>query len=257
MPASRYDPVGAVCVRPAFLAIGAARLPAAGARAAMKRLLRGVAVRRALAWLLGVYLGVALRTTRWTVQGEGHLAPFLADGPLIVAVWHERLALMPALWLRARRRTEVRGRRVFLLVSRHRDGQLLGTILRRFGLGVVLGSSTRGAVAGLKGSLDRLAGGAVVGITPDGPQGPARVCAPGVAALAALAGAPVLPCAAQIGWRVTLRSWDRMVLPLPFGRGVVVCGPPIAVPRAGWQACLPAIGAALDAAAAEADRAVG
>ncbi len=223
----------------------------------MKRLLRGTAVRRALAWLLGLYLGVALRTTRWSVQGEEHLAPFLADGALIVAVWHERLALMPALWLRARRRGEVRGRRVFLLVSRHRDGRLLGTILRRFGLGVVLGSSTRGGVAGLKGSLDWLARGAVIGITPDGPQGPPRVSAPGVAALAALSGAPVLPCAAQTTRRMTLRSWDRMALPLPFGRGVVVCGPPIAVPRSGWQARVPEIAAALDAVAAQADRAAG
>ena len=223
----------------------------------MKRLLRGAAVRRVLARLLGLYLGVALRTTRWTVQGEAHLAPFLADGALIFAVWHERLALMPALWLRVRRRADMRQRRVFLLASRHRDGRLIGTILRGFGLGVVLGSSTRGGVAGLKGSLDWLARGAVIGITPDGPQGPPRVCAPGVAALAALSGAPVLPCAAQTTRRLILRSWDRMALPLPFGRGVVVCGPPIAVPRTGWQASLPEIAAALDAAAAQADRTVG
>ncbi|MGH2519630.1 MAG: lysophospholipid acyltransferase family protein, partial [Chloroflexota bacterium] len=157
----------------------------------MKRLLRGAAVRRALAWLLGLYLGFALRSTRWTVEGEGNLAPYLAGGPLIVACWHERLALMPALWLHASRRANAHPPRVFLLVSRHRDGQLIGTILRRFGLGVVLGSTKHGGAAGLKGSLDRLNQGAVVGIAPDGPRGPPRVPAPGVAALAALSGAPV------------------------------------------------------------------
>ncbi len=223
----------------------------------MKRLLRGAAVQTALARLLGLYLGFALRSTRWTLEGEAHLAPFLAGGPLIVACWHERLALMPALWLRARRRPEVHGRQIFLLVSRHRDGQLIGTILRGFGLGVVLGSTTRGGAAGLKGSLDRLGQGAIVGIAPDGPQGPPRTPAPGVAALAALSGAPVLPCAAQTRRRWTLSSWDRMALPLPFGRGTLVCGAPIAVPRGDWKAALPVITAALSAVAAQADRSCG
>ena len=223
----------------------------------MKRLLRGAAVQGLLARLLGLYLGFALRSTRWTLEGEEHLAPFLASGALIVACWHERLALMPALWLHARGRPGGRGRQVVLLVSRHRDGQLIGTILRRFGLGVVLGSTSRGGAAGLKGSLDRLGQGAVIGIAPDGPRGPPRTAAPGVAALAALSGAPVLPCAAQTTRRWTLRSWDRMALPLPFARGTLVCGAPIAVPRDGWQAALPAIAAALSAAAAQADRACG
>ena len=220
----------------------------------MKRLLRGAAAQAALAWLLGVYLGFALRSTRWTIEGEAHLEPFLGGGALIVACWHERVALMPALWLLSRRRRETRGRRMFLLVSRHRDGRLIGAIVRRFGLELVLGSSTHGGAAGLKGSLDRLAQGAVIGIAPDGPQGPAWVPAPGVAALAALSGAPVLACAAQTTHRWMLRSWDRTVVPLPFGRGTLVCGPPIVVPRTGWQASLPRITAALSAAAEQADR---
>jgi lysophospholipid acyltransferase (LPLAT)-like uncharacterized protein len=44
-----------------------------------------------------------------------------------------------------------------------------------------------------------------------------------------------------------------MQLPLPFGRGVLVCGPPIAVARDGWQESLPVIAAALDAARARAE----
>ena len=68
-------------------------------------------------------------------------------------------------------------------------------------------------------------------ITPDGPRGPPRVAAPGVAQLAAMAGVRVLPCAAQTSRRRVLGTWDRMVLPLPWGRGVIVCAPPIMVPR--------------------------
>ncbi|HTW26318.1 MAG TPA: lysophospholipid acyltransferase family protein [Acetobacteraceae bacterium] len=176
--------------------------------------------------------------------------------PCIVAFWHERLPLMPVLWRIARRRWRAPGR-AHVLVSRHRDGRLIGAVVGRFGLDAVHGSSGRGdkgGAAGMRSLLGLLAAGDHVAITPDGPRGPRRQAAGGVAQLAALSGAPVLPAAAQCSRRRVLRTWDRMVLPLPFGRGVIVCGPPLAVPREGWEASLPAIAAALDVAAAEADR---
>jgi lysophospholipid acyltransferase (LPLAT)-like uncharacterized protein len=71
--------------------------------------------------------------------------------------------------------------------------------------------------------------------------------------LAALSGLPVLPCAARSSRQVLLGSWDRMRLPLPFGRGVFVLGPPVPVDRAAPEAALPAIEAALTAACDQAD----
>jgi lysophospholipid acyltransferase (LPLAT)-like uncharacterized protein len=68
-----------------------------------------------------------------------------------------------------------------------------------------------------------------------------------------VSGAPVLPCAAQTSRRRVLGSWDRMVLPLPFGRGAIVCRPPISVPRDGADRALPVIAAALTEAADRAD----
>jgi hypothetical protein len=80
------------------------------------------------------------------------------------------------------------------------------------------------------------------------------VAAQGVAQLAALGGVPVLPCAARTSYRIGLNTWDRMGIPLPFGRGVVVCGPAITVPRDSWREALPAITAAMNRAADRADR---
>jgi lysophospholipid acyltransferase (LPLAT)-like uncharacterized protein len=119
----------------------------------------------------------------------------------------------------------------------------------------VHGSSSRGGAAGLRALLDVLGRGDQVVITPDGPRGPRRVAAPGVAQLAGLSGVPVLPCSAQTSRRWQLRSWDRMVIPRPFGRGVVVCQPSITVERAQWQAAIPAIEAAMTLAADQADAA--
>jgi lysophospholipid acyltransferase (LPLAT)-like uncharacterized protein len=94
-------------------------------------------------------------------------------------------------------------------------------------------------------------------ITPDGPRGPRRQAAPGVAQLAALSGAQVVPLGGATSAQRRLGSWDRMMFPLPFGRGVLVCGAPIAVPRDGAEAALPGIATALSAVCDEADRICG
>jgi len=218
----------------------------------LKRLARRPAVQGLIANLLAAYLRFALATTRWTLHGEAHVAPHLAGAPAVVGFWHERLPLMPILWMLARRRGIPA--RMHVLVSRHRDGRVIGTVLRRFAVDVLHGSSSRGGAAGLRSLAALLAGGDLVAITPDGPRGPRRRAAPGVAQLAGLSGMPVLPCSAQTTRRIELGTWDRMVLPLPFGRGAIVCGPPIAVPRDGWQQALPAIEAALSDAADAAER---
>jgi lysophospholipid acyltransferase (LPLAT)-like uncharacterized protein len=222
----------------------------------IKRLLRHPAVLGAFAALLGRYLAFALGTTRWTVDGAEHVAPHLAGQPTIAAFWHERLPLMPALWRLARKPGNPR---MHVLVSRHRDGRFIALLLARFGVATVHGSTARfgedrGGASGLRQMLEHLAHGDYAGITPDGPRGPRRVAAPGVAQLAALSGVAVLPCSAQTSRRRELKTWDRMVLPLPFGRGVLVCLPPIAVARDAADAALPQIAAALTEAAERADR---
>ena len=222
----------------------------------MKRLLQHPIAQAALAWILGLYLSFALRTTRWSLDGLENMAPHAAGAPVVVAFWHERLPMMPMLWLKARQTPEWRHNRnrAHVLVSQHRDGRFIGAVVSRFALDVVLGSSSRGGVKSTRMLLSLLAGGDHIAITPDGPRGPRRVAAPGVAQLAALSGAPVLPCAAQTTRRWVLRTWDRMVVPKPFGRGVVVCLPTVTIDRESWQDAVPAIGAALTAAAERADR---
>jgi lysophospholipid acyltransferase (LPLAT)-like uncharacterized protein len=219
----------------------------------MKRLVRHAAAQAVFARLLGLYLSFALRTTRWRLEGGENLLGLAAGEPHIVAFWHERLALMPPLWRFAHRLPGARPAPGHILVSGHRDGRLVGSVMIGYGVRVVHGSTARGGAAALRRLLAVLRAGASIGITPDGPRGPRRVPAPGLAQLAALSGAPVLPCAAQTTRRWELASWDRMVIPKPFGRGVVVCGPVIRVAREGWRTALPVLGRSLTAATERAD----
>ena len=227
----------------------------------LKRLLRQRRAQAMLAAAAGRYLAFALRTTRWTLHGEQHFAPHAGGTPAIVACWHERLPMVLQFWLIARANQGSPARQAHVLVSRHADGQFIGGVLARFGVGIVHGSTSRdgrarGGAAGARALLGRLAAGDHVVLTPDGPRGPRRRAAPGVAQLAALSGVAVLPVAAQTSRGRVLPSWDRMVLPLPWGRGVLVCGPSVTVTRDQWEASLPGIEAALTAAADLADQIV-
>ena len=228
----------------------------------LKKLLRNAAVQALTARAVGAYLSFALHSTRWTIVGEANLARSLAGIPVIATFWHERLPLIPALWILMQKRG-VRGT-PHVLISKHRDGRFIAAAVRRFGVQVVHGSSSKngsardmaekGAAASVRALLGVLDAGEPVLITPDGPRGPARHAAQGVAQIAGLSGVPCMPIAAQTmrGWR--LPTWDHTIVPLPFGRGVIVVGVPLAVSRDGWEASLPAIEAALNAVADEADR---
>jgi lysophospholipid acyltransferase (LPLAT)-like uncharacterized protein len=202
-----------------------------------KALLRRPGTQATLARAAGAYLDHALRTTQWTLHGAENLAPFVAGEPGIIAFWHEMLPLMSALWLRTRRQRLAEGHpagRIHVLVSRHSDGRFIGEVIRRFGVDLVHGSSSkRGEDRGGQGAIRTLgavlAAGDQVVITPDGPRGPKRRAASGVAQIASLAGVRVLPVGAASTRVRRLPTWDRMAMPLPWGRGALVCGVPLAV----------------------------
>ncbi len=222
----------------------------------LRRLTKHPAVLAFATRLFGAYIAFVYRTARWELVGfDPAVAAYRREGKAILAFWHEHLPLMPWLMLEVRRRGVAHSAHV--LVSSSRDGLLIGRIVGRFGLKLAIGSSSRHGGAGLV-QLARLLGeGEPVAITPDGPRGPRRRAAPGVAELAALSGAPVFPIGARARTAFGLPSWDRMEVPLPFSRAALVVGPAILVPPEGGEAALPAIAAAMDAAADAADAAVG
>ncbi|MEL6267369.1 MAG: DUF374 domain-containing protein, partial [Pseudomonadota bacterium] len=82
----------------------------------------------------------------------------------------------------------------------------------------------KGGAQALTGAAAELAAGSVVAITPDGPRGPRRVAQTGSAQLAIELGIPVFPVAFSARPAFAAGSWDRFLVPLPFGRGAIVMG---------------------------------
>ncbi len=144
------------------------------------------------------------------------------DVRCVYSVWHADI------WHLIR---AMRGEAVRVMVSEHRDGELITRIVHALGYATVRGSSTRGgarAVLGLARSVREGREDPV--LTVDGPRGPAREVKAGVVFVASRIGLPVVPLGMAVDrvWRA--RSWDRLAIGKPFARLVLAVGDEIHVP---------------------------
>ena len=166
-------------------------------------------------WLLG-------KTTRKRfINGEDLFARWQRGERVILAFWHGRILLMPFPY---------RGQKACIMNSIHRDGEIITRVIKRFGISAVRGSSTRGWMGGLKGMLEAYRQGHDLIVVPDGPRGPRYKAKPGVLQLARATGAPIFPVTYSARWKVTINSWDRLLIPFPLSRVAYVAGQPIVVP---------------------------
>jgi lysophospholipid acyltransferase (LPLAT)-like uncharacterized protein len=224
----------------------------------MKNFSRGIirsdALRRALCRVIALYIRFVFATSRWTIEGGEHAARFHRDKrPFILAFWHGRLLMMPMAW--------PRDIAIHMLISGHRDGRIIADAVGHFGITSIAGSSSRGGLAALRAMVKQLKNGDCVGITPDGPRGPAMQASQGIVAAARLAQVPIIPLAYATRRRRVMGTWDRFHLAFPFTTGIFLWGAPIEVPGDADEATLERyrllVEERLTALGAEADRRMG
>lgn len=172
---------------------------------------------------IGAPLGalvLRLLAATWRVRTRGAAAwrAAHAEGrPTLLVLWHGQM--LPLAWY-------MRNRGIHILVSEHRDGEVIARVLHALGHHTVRGSTTRGGARALVEMVRLLKAGRSVAVTPDGPRGPARTMAPGALVAAARAGTTITPLyvTADRAWH--LRTWDAFMIPKPFARVVVHFGEP-------------------------------
>jgi lysophospholipid acyltransferase (LPLAT)-like uncharacterized protein len=165
-------------------------------------------------------LGATLRLR--LVDNGGLMARWERGEQVIVAFWHNRLIVMPLV---------ARDAPICILVSHHRDGEIATQALGAWGINTVRGSASRGAVGGFLRLVEAYRRGYNLAVIPDGPRGPRYAAKPGVIRLAKATGAPIYPVSYAASRALRLRSWDELLIPLPFARVTVMVGEPMAVSR--------------------------
>ena len=189
---------------------------------AWRRFLRSALLRQIACWVTQCYIRFVYLTNHWSVEGGDWTGRLTREGrTFICAFWHGRLLMMPLAW---------HGLASFhMLISAHRDGRIIAGAMNYFGIGTIAGSTRRGGSSALRTILKQLRDGGCVGITPDGPRGPAMTVSIGTVNIARLAGVPIVPVAYATSRRRVLATWDRFHLALPFGRGVYLFGEPMEI----------------------------
>ena len=170
------------------------------------------------AYLLKLWMG----TLRVRMEGFEAVQELVDhDERFILAFWHRRLVMMPLAYPFIRK-----DRGVAILASDSRDGERSTATWAYFRIHAVRGTASDDGAKALVRMIRAVKDGWDFGITPDGPRGPRQELKPGVIALARKTGAWVAPVCVAADRAVTLKTWDRMVLPLPFATVTVRYGMP-------------------------------
>ncbi|MDB2438150.1 lysophospholipid acyltransferase family protein [Hellea sp.] len=200
-----------------------------------KRFMRSNAVQITIGWLVAAYMTLVKYTTRWEVERADHVQEIIDNGKGVIAlVWHSRFMMLTSAWKKEYQLP-------YVLVSRSRDGAIVTHTSHFLGLKTIRGSAKKAAKGdlaakakgGAKASMDivtALENDGCIVVTPDGPRGPRQRLGDGPIRLARLTGAPLMPCTFAVRNRKQFDSWDKLVLPLPFGKGKIIWGTPVMVP---------------------------
>ncbi len=208
----------------------------------IKQLLRKIfynfLIQEALAWLIMLYIELVFLTSRKRILNNKIINEAInIRSPLIIAFWHNRLVMIPAMAKRIK--NSYPNYNFMTLASRHGDGRIVGRVMKKFSLISILGStkdgrkSSRGIdFSSMRQILDGLKRGYSLGITPDGPRGPNQKINGDVINIARIANAKIIAVSYSSSNFIIFNSWDRFKLPLPFGKlSFYIDEVPIEIPR--------------------------
>jgi lysophospholipid acyltransferase (LPLAT)-like uncharacterized protein len=195
--------------------------------ALLKRIARARWTQAALGVGAAEYLRLVWHTSRFVVEPADIYRRLEPELPVIFAFWHGQHFMVPFAkpdYYRAK-----------VLISRHHDGEVNAIAAERLGVEAIRGSGDherrfdrKGGVSAFMSMLTALKDDWSMALTADIPK-VSRVAGIGVVKLAQVSGRPIYPVAVATSRRITLESWDRSVINLPFSRGAIVGGAPIRV----------------------------
>jgi lysophospholipid acyltransferase (LPLAT)-like uncharacterized protein len=163
------------------------------------------------------------KTWRYSETGVTEYTPSNSQN-VIYCTWHENILPLSYYYKKLYLKKQVK---FSAIISESRDGRLLASILEKWGMTIVSGSSSKKGLSALRAAAREVKDGRNLIVTPDGPRGPRRVVKDGIALISILSEVPVVPVSLfpRRMWR--LKSWDRFVIPKPFAKIEVKFGEPV------------------------------
>ena len=179
---------------------------------------------RLAVWMSTVILELLWFTCRIRITGGERLRALLVEhGAVVPVCWHQHL-LLCARFLVSNR---AQGLKPGFMISPSIDGEAPSALARAYGAHVVRGSGSYTGLRAVRGAHQAIVKeGISPAVTPDGPRGPRFKFKPGALFAAQISGKPVVPLAFAAKPAFVLKTWDKFVIPVPFGRVCIAIGEP-------------------------------
>ncbi|MBZ7976824.1 lysophospholipid acyltransferase family protein [Campylobacter sp. RM12637] len=174
-----------------------------------------------LAFIIFILLNIIYLTCKKRFYGE----KTLPKEPCIVLFWHGKLTMMAFIF--AYMKKNGYKKKPYVLISNHKDGELIASVMKYFNINAVRGSTYDFPVKALLEIKSLLGQGHDVYITPDGPRGPYHSISAGSYKIALKYKIPtiIFDNAASRFYRA--KSWDKMILAKPFSTIAYIISKPI------------------------------
>lgn len=153
---------------------------------------------------------------------------------VIFSVWHQDIILsnFAAKFLRKKGINH----HFNALASKHNDGKIVADFIKILNKTNIIYGSTNNKkktdksidISSFRGIFQTLKKpGQIFFITPDGPRGPAKKINGHVCDIAILSKTPIVTLSCQIDKKITLDSWDKFIIPLPFAKVKILLSSPM------------------------------
>ena len=146
----------------------------------------------------------------------------------IYAFWHDQLLMCPFSWMNKSN--------IFVLISNHRDGDIISKLISFLGFKSIRGSTSKpkknknnNSLSAARKIIKSLNNGNSIGIAPDGPRGPRHIVSEGIIQIAKISGKKIIPVSLGFKSKWTINTWDKFIVPRIFNTINIHWGNPIII----------------------------
>ena len=193
----------------------------------IKKFLKNYFIKKFISLVGALYVYIVYISSHKTfINKDSFDKLILENKSFIYALWHDQLLLSPFTWQTKNR--------IDILISKHKDGDIIADLIKCHGFNSIRGSTNnpnkekeKNTISSIRKIIKTLKANVSIGITPDGPRGPRHKVSEGTINIARISNKKILPMALAYKEQWVLNTWDKFIIPKPFNKICIVWGDPI------------------------------
>ena len=190
----------------------------------IKNFLKNYFIKKFLSLVGALYIYIVYVSSQKTFINKDNFDKLILENKsFIYALWHDQLLLSPFTWQTKNR--------IDILISKHKDGDIIADLIKYHGFNSIRGSTNnpnkekeKNTISSIRKIIKTLKAYVSIGITPDGPRGPRHKVSEGTINIARISNKKILPMALAYKEQWVLNTWDKFIIPKPFNKICIVWG---------------------------------